>query len=126
SHTDHPHPASAVGAWNRHLGRRAHGSEPTPGAVPQEIRPRQLHTERLHPVLVDADHGGPGSGGAGVRVVGRMATPAREASPVAHLPVAIGMGGNHAVPDEYRRLVTDRERTTTLDCAGPPEDDPLQ
>ena len=54
---DHPDPASAVGAGDRHLERSGHGAQPAPGAVPEEVRTRQLHAERGDPVLVDAGDG---------------------------------------------------------------------
>ena len=56
---DHPDPASAVGAGDRYVERSGHRAQPAPGAVPDEIRPRKLRTERGDPVLVDAGHGRP-------------------------------------------------------------------
>ena len=34
------------------------------------------------------------------------------------VPVAVGVGGDHAVPDEHRRLAIDRERAPALDRPG--------
>ena len=38
------------------------------------------------------------------------------------VPVAVGVGGDHAVPDEHRGLAVDRERPPAVDRAGPAED----
>ena len=38
------------------------------------------------------------------------------------VPVAIGVGGDHAVPDEHRGLALDRVGTAAVDRAGPSED----
>ena len=63
---DHRGPASAVVPGDRHLQRSGRGADAVTEAVSAQIRAGQLHTERVHPVLVDAGHGLP-------RVVDRAA-----------------------------------------------------
>ena len=122
SDEDHPHPASALGAGYRHLERSGHGAQPTPSAVPEEVRTRKLRTERSDPVLVDARHGRPRDAGHAVRAVGRLAAAEGPAAEIPIVPGVIGVGGDHTILDEHCWLALDRERTAAVDRPGAAED----
>ena len=55
--SDHRDPAPALRARDRHVERAGRGPEPAAIAGSEEVRARQLHPGRVHPVLVDAGHG---------------------------------------------------------------------
>ena len=70
---DHRGPAPAVGAGHRHLERPGGRPQRAPVPVRAAVRRRQLHPQRLHPVLVDAGHGlrgRPGAAGGALRGAG--------------------------------------------------------
>ena len=60
--------------------------------------------------------------GPAARAVGRLAAAQGQAAQLPAVPVAVGVGGDHAVPDEHRGLAADRERPAAVDRAGPAED----
>ena len=98
-------PAPALGPRDRHLERTGDRAKPTPGAIPKEIRPRQLRPQRCDPVLVDAGTmAGLGSLVLLLALWGGWLLLEGYPRPVACFPVALNMGSYHAVSDEHRRL----------------------
>ena len=115
-------PGPALGAGHQPPERGGKGPQSTPGRGRQEVRTRQLHPQRVHPVLVDAGYGLPGRPGDRLLPVGRLAVapPPSGAGQVVspHRP----LGGGSSFSHEHRRLDVDRERSPTVDRAGADED----
>ena len=96
-----------------HVERSGHRAQPASGPVPEAVRARQLHPQRGHPVLVDADHGLPRDADPAVRAVGRLAAGPRQARTLQSVPVAVDLGRGHAVSDEHGGMAADRERAAS-------------
>ncbi len=92
----------------------------------KEVRARQLHPRRLHPILVDACDGLHRDARPVARGVGRLADPPRPTRRVEVVPAPLDLGGRDAVHHEHRGLDADRERTPAVDRAGADEDDRRQ
>src|SRR4029077_19324069 len=103
-------PAPAVGARHRHLEREGPRAERAASPVPRQIRARQLHSERFHPVLVDARDGIPRLVDRAARPVGRLAFAQGHARPLEVVPARVAVGRRDALHDEHRRLAVDRGR----------------
>ena len=120
---DHQHPRPALHPGHQPHRRGGAGNEPAQRAVPEGVRPGELHPQRLHSVLVDAGDGLPGHPGHGVRALGRLAALSPQARRVAAGSSASRPGWSILpVPDQHRRLDADRERAPALDRPGSHED----
>ena len=100
-----------------------HGPEPAAEGIRTEIRTRELHPQRLHPVLVDARDGLSRVADRAAGAVGSVAGAQRNARALEVVPALVAVGGGDAVPDEHRGLAFDRERAPAVDRAGTDEDD---
>ncbi len=117
---DHRDPAPPLDPGHPAVGRQGRRHQRAAGPVRADLRPRRLHPQPVHPVLVDAGDGLPRCGPAGPGPVGLLPVVAGPAAQGDELPLGRHLRLPGAVRDEHGRLAADRERPPAVGRARPP------